>query len=211
MPWASVNGAELYYELHGHGPPLLLSHSGWNDARQWDPVLPALARRWQVVLYDRRGCGRSRSPTDRYTWELWRDDLRALMDRLGIEAAYVGGCSYGALLSLELALAWPERVRALILESVTPDGIPEGGGPRLVSFPARAGDLRRITAPTLVIQGEDDPHWPPPVAQRLADGIPGAELVVVPGGGHVPHLDEPALFLRAVESFLSRLEGAGGK
>ncbi len=98
-------------------------------------------------------------------------------------------------------------MRALILESASPDGI-TGTGPDLVPFPARAGELNRIEAPTLIIQGEFDPFWPPAVGERLQQGIAGSELRVVENAGHVPHLDDPALFNRTVEEFLRRVEGA---
>ncbi len=58
------------------------------------------------------------------------------------------------------------------------------------------------------MQGEFDPFWPPPVAERMQMGIEGSELLVVPGAAHVPHLDDPALFNRSVEEFLSVVEGA---
>jgi len=208
VPHAEVNGARLYYEEHGEGVPLVLSHGGWTDTDHWLPTVGPLSRHWRVVLWDRRGCGRSSDPGEGHTWELWRDDLRGLLDHLEIDSAYAGGCSYGALLSLELALAWPRTVRALVLESGSPDGI-AGAGPDVVQFRARAQELHRITVPTLIVQGEFDPSWPPPVAERLQRGIAGSELVVVAGAGHVPHLDDPALFGRTVEEFLLRVEGAG--
>ena len=208
MPHAEVNGARLYYEVHGEGVPLVLSHGGWTDTNHWLPNAVPLSRHWRVVLWDRRGCGRSSDSGEGQTWELWRDDLRGLLDHLGIDSAYLGGCSYGALLSLELALEWPRMVRALVLESGSPDGI-AGAGPDVIYFPPRAQELQRITAPALIVQGEYDPFWPPPVGQRMQRGIAGSELVVVPGAGHVPHLDDPALFNRTVEDFLLRVEGAG--
>jgi pimeloyl-ACP methyl ester carboxylesterase len=208
MPHAEVNGARLYYEEHGEGFPLVLSHGGWTDTDHWLPNAGPLSGRWRVVLWDRRGCGRSSDPGEPHTWQLWRDDLHGLLDHLGIESAYAGGCSYGALLALELALEWPRAVRALVLESASPDGI-AGAGPEVIPFPARAGELHRIAVPALIVQGEYDPFWPPPVGERMRRGIAGSELLVVPGAGHVPHLDDPALFNRAVEEFLRRVERAG--
>lgn len=207
MPHAEVNGARIYYEAHGEGAPLVLSHGGWTDTSQWLPNVGPLSRRFQVVTWDRRGCGRSSDPGECHTAQIWSDDLRGLLAQLRIESAYVGGNSYGALLSLELALEWPDLVRALILESGTPDGI-VGSGPDLVPFPARSGDLHRVNVPTLIVQGEFDPFWPPPVAERMRKGIEGSELLVVPGAAHVPHLDDPALFNRSVEEFLLAVEGA---
>lgn len=63
-------------------------------------------------------------------------------------------------------------------------------------------DLARITAPTLVLHGEHDDLIPLPNAGRLAAGIPGAELRVYPGTGHMPHLERPAEFLRDLRGFL---------
>ena len=209
MGYVQANGAELYYETYGSGRPLVLSHGGWTDTTHWSPNVSGLARRWQVIVYDRRDCGRSPGPGGAHSWQLWRDDLRGLLEALAIESAYVGGCSYGALISLELALDRPQMATALILESGTPDGI-AGSGPELVPFPSRAADLGRIRVPTLIVQGEYDPFWPPPVAERLQQGIAGSELLVVPGAGHVPHLDDPELFNRAVESFLLRVEANAG-
>ena len=206
MPNAEINGAQIYYELHGQGFPLVLSHGGWTDTSHWMPNIGPLSLRWQVVLWDRRGCGRSSDPGEGHSWQVWRDDLRGLLDHLEIEDAYVGGCSYGALLSLELALEWPQLVRALVLESASPDGI-AGSGPDVVFFPARAGDLHRIKAPALIVQGELDPFWPPPVAERLQRGVAVSRLLVVAGAGHVPHLDNPDLFNRTVEGFLAEVEG----
>jgi len=208
MPHAEVNGARLYYEEHGQGVPLVLSHGGWTDTDHWLPNASPLSRRWRVVLWDRRGCGRSSDPGEPHTWQLWRDDLRGLLDHLGIESAYVGGCSYGALLALELALEWPRAVRALVLESGSPDGI-AGAGPEVIQFPARASELHRIAVPALIVQGEYDPFWPPPVGERMRLGIAGSEMLIVEGAGHVPHLDDPALFNPVVEEFLLRVEGAG--
>src|SRR3989304_1183562 len=48
----------LYYEVHGEGVPLVLSHGGWTDTNHWLPNAGRLSRRWRVVLWDRRGCGR---------------------------------------------------------------------------------------------------------------------------------------------------------
>ena len=207
MPYAEVNGARLYYETYGQGKALVLSHGGWTDTTHWQPNLLALSRHWRVVVYDRRGCSRSTAPGDSHSYQVWRDDLFGLMQHLELGSAYVGGCSYGAMLSLELALAYPQMAAALILESGTCEGL-SGSGPGLVPFPRRTDDLSKIRVPTLIIQGELDPYFPPSVAETMQRGIAGSELVIVPGTGHVPHLEEPALFNRVVEGFLLRLEGA---
>ena len=65
-------------------------------------------------------------------------------------------------------------------------------------------DLGRIRAETLVITGRDDFICGPAAAQVLADGIPGAEVVIVEAAGHMLHLEQPAAYSAAVEAFLSR-------
>lgn len=211
MPSAQINGARIYYEVlgseEGAGIPLVLSHGGWTDTSHWLPNVGPLSRRRQVIVWDRRGCGRSDDPGEPHSAELWRDDLLGLLDHLSIQAASVGGCSYGALLALEVVFARPQLVRALVLESGTPDGV-QGQGAELVPFPARGPELHRIESPALIVQGEFDPIWPPPVAERLQRGIAGSELLIVPNAAHVPHLDDPDLFNRTVEEFLSRVERA---
>ena len=59
MPTQSVDGAVLYYEEHGSGPPLLLIHGTGAFADVWSPVLDGLSRRHRVINYDRRGFARS--------------------------------------------------------------------------------------------------------------------------------------------------------
>ncbi len=127
MPHAEINGAHIYYETRGQGRPLILSHGGWTDTSHWQPNLPALSRQWQVVVYDRRGCGRSTAPGDEHSYQLWRDDLYGLIQHLGLQRVYAGGCSYGAMLSLELALAYPQVVAVLVLESGTCEGLSGSG------------------------------------------------------------------------------------
>ena len=65
------------------------------------------------------------------------------------------------------------------------------------------GQLGEVRTPTLVLGGADDRLAPPKFQQFLADGIPGARLVVLPGAGHYPHAEQPAAFNRAVDEFLA--------
>ncbi|MDO9711673.1 alpha/beta fold hydrolase [Paracraurococcus lichenis] len=66
----------------------------------------------------------------------------------------------------------------------------------------RRDDLQRIAAPTLIIGGEKDPLAPPKTLERMRDAIRGARLVVLPGCGHLAHLEDPAGFNAAVRDFL---------
>ena len=96
---------------------------------------------------------------------------------------------------------WEERYRPLVeLERMNPEPLRQ--------FNATPFDLRpelgRIDAETLVITGRDDFICGPAAAQVLADGIPRSELVIVENAGHMLHLEQPAAYSAAVESFLAR-------
>ena len=114
MATAKVNGAELYYEESGSGPPIILSAGGLQGvASSYAPVIDTLSQEHRVVVYDRRFGGQSRSPLVVQTWDMVCDDVFGLMDALGIEQAYLGGGSFGAAISLGCAVRRPERVRAI--------------------------------------------------------------------------------------------------
>ena len=70
----------------------------------------------------------------------------------------------------------------------------------------RAAPLERIAVPTLVIAGEEDRVYPPSLARRMAERIPGAQLVVLEGCGHLSNLEQPERFNEALLAFLSKVE-----
>lgn len=111
--FAAVNGTRLYYEVAGDGPPVALVHGFTLDTRMWDDQFLPLAERYRVVRYDARGFGRSDLPTGEPYGH--QDDLRALLDHLGIGAAAVIGLSMGGGIAADYALAYPDRATALVL------------------------------------------------------------------------------------------------
>jgi pimeloyl-ACP methyl ester carboxylesterase len=117
MPLAPLENVRLYYEVHGHGPPLILAHGHACGVRSWDPQLRGLADRYRVVVYDARGHGLSEAPEEAsaYSQQHMVDDVCELMDHLGLDKAAVGGLSMGGNVVLHFAFAHPERVSALIL------------------------------------------------------------------------------------------------
>lgn len=117
MPCVDVNGVSLYYEVTGHGPPLVLAHGFACGLRMWDPQVNVLARSWRVVTYDVRGHGISEAPDDpaAYSQAISVADLRALLEHLKMRRASVGGLSMGGNIALNFALAHPDMVTALIV------------------------------------------------------------------------------------------------
>lgn len=117
MPTALVNGIEIYYEVVGEGEPLLLLAGFTCDHSVWLPVVPHLVGRHRVILMDNRGSGRSSAPDEPYTIRQMADDAAGLLDHLGVSRADIAGHSMGGQIAQELTLAYPERVRALLLLS----------------------------------------------------------------------------------------------
>lgn len=114
-----ANGQELYYEIHGSGPPLVLVMGIGYDASLWKLAqVGALAEHFTVVIFDNRDAGRSTRATEPYTTADMADDVAALLDGLGLARVSVLGLSMGGLIAQELALRHPERVDRLVLAGV---------------------------------------------------------------------------------------------
>lgn len=112
-----VNKANLYYEIHGRGEPLLMLQGWGMDITGWQYILEPLSQMFQVILLDNRGTGRSEVTPGEYTMRLLADDAAALLDHLHIEKAHVLGWSMGGMIAQELALACPSKVNRLILSA----------------------------------------------------------------------------------------------
>ena len=116
------DGTELYYEVHGDGLALLLTHGFSSTSQMWRGQIAELSRDHTLVLWDLRGHGRSSAPADPQAYH--RDaavgDIAALLDAVGARTATVGGLSLGGYLSLAFHRAHPTRVRALLVFDTGP-------------------------------------------------------------------------------------------
>ncbi|MGE5140992.1 MAG: alpha/beta fold hydrolase [Rudaea sp.] len=267
--YVDVEGGKLYYEQSGEGHPLVLVHAGIADHRMWDEQFRVFAERFRVVRYDQRGFGLSRSEAVSFSR---REDLRALLQHLGIERAHLLGLSMGGSLVTDFTLEYPDMVTALIpvaaglsghqpapgtdakaqyerereteMETLwekkeierlkemelelwvdgplqpsdrvphplrervremndlayTHDG--EGFKPQPLER-AAAGRLGEIRVPTLVIVGDLDTTSVLDACRRLAEDIPGAREVIIPGAAHMVNMERPAEFNRIVLDFLA--------
>jgi len=117
MPHAQVNGVSVYYEDHGSGLPLLLTHGYSSTGDMWRPQVEALSGRYRVIIWDMRGHGRTDSPgaPEAYSEALTVADMCELLRSLRVRRAVVGGHSLGGYMSLAFHMAHPEMVRALVL------------------------------------------------------------------------------------------------
>jgi pimeloyl-ACP methyl ester carboxylesterase len=113
MPYVHVNDVRLFYEETGAGEPLVLVHGSWSDHHNFDAVVPALARTFRVVAYDRRGHSLSERPSRPATRREQEDELALLIEALGLGPAHLVGTSFGAAIALGLATRRPDLVRTL--------------------------------------------------------------------------------------------------
>ncbi len=111
-----VDDIEIYFELYGHGDPLVLIAGTGISCAPWRIFqVPEFSKHYQVLIYDHRGLGRTDKPDMPYTTRLFASDCTGLMDALGIPKAHVMGHSMGGRVAQWLALDYPEKVRSLVL------------------------------------------------------------------------------------------------
>src|ERR1700681_1259124 len=122
MPKISRDGVKIHYEVHGGGPPLLLTHGYSSTAAMWRGQIEALSKHHKLVLWDMRGHGQSDYPDDpaAYSEALTIADMAALLDEVGARSAIVGGLSLGGYMALAFYRGHPERVRALLIIDTGP-------------------------------------------------------------------------------------------
>jgi 3-oxoadipate enol-lactonase len=144
MPYAvSSDGARIYYETAGSGPPVLLIMGLGSNAYGWYRTIPWLSERYRTIAFDNRGTGRSDVPAGAYAIPQMAADAAAVLDAAGHDGAHVVGASLGGMIAQRFALTYPERVASLVLICTT------HGGPRAVTASQEVM--------TGLVQGGDDP------------------------------------------------------
>lgn len=119
MASLTINSHQIYYDLQGRGPRVTLLHHATASSRNWRRLVPSLAGRFQTLVYDRPGFGRSSALADWPLDYLDQDvaDLSALFDALSIDQTALVGHSDGAALALLTAARHPQRVRCVVAEA----------------------------------------------------------------------------------------------
>jgi len=122
MPKIDRDGVKIHYEVHGSGPPLILTHGYSSTSEMWRGQIEALSKDHKLVLWDMRGHGQSDYPDDpkAYSEALTVADITTLLDAIGANSAIVGGLSLGGYMSLAFYRAYPARVRALLIIDTGP-------------------------------------------------------------------------------------------
>jgi esterase len=141
-----LNGVNLYYEDRGAGAPIVLIHGCGGSALGFADAVTELAKLGRVTAYDRRGCARSERPEpyERTSVAEHTDDAAALLDALEATPAIVIGRSYGGTIAADLALHYPDRVRAVVM--LEPDAPRELAPNAAAWIDALAERLRDVAA-----------------------------------------------------------------
>ncbi|KAJ9611216.1 hypothetical protein H2200_004399 [Cladophialophora chaetospira] len=124
MPYLNRDGVRLYYEVHGSGPPLILTHGYSSTSAMWAGQITALSKNFKLIIWDMRGHGASDYPSDQslYSEPHTVEDIAAILDEVNGPGsqAIVGGLSLGGYMSLAFYRVHPERVRALLIIDTGP-------------------------------------------------------------------------------------------
>ncbi len=258
----------IYSEVAGEGPAIALVHEGICDSRVWDPQWETFTRGHRVLRHDMCGFGRSPLEAGRFAHAR---DLIELLGQHGFERTALVGGSLGGRVALEVAIARPDLVSALVLvapglpghdwsEEVTsgwaeeeaaletgdldtaveinlrtwvdgprrsPEQVDPGVRAKVAEMQRRAFELQlpfeetaeeellvtdladrvgEITAPTLLVVGDEDVSDMHAIADRLVAEIPGARRATIAGAAHVPSMERPAEFDELVLGFLEGVQ-----
>lgn len=169
---ARVNGIRIWYAVFGRGRPVLLLHGGIANSDYWGNQVRALDKRYQVIVMDSRGHGRSTRNEKAYSYDLMASDVLGLIDHLKIRKAAIVGWSDGAIIGLDIAMHHPERVSELFAFAANsdPSGVADiAKSPVFNGFIARAGEEYQRLSPTptqykafvdqITKMWETQPHW----------------------------------------------------
>src|SRR5262245_24796088 len=120
-----LRGITLYYEVEGHGPPLLLLHGGAGNGMQFEKQRPEFAKTHRLIVPDSRAQGRSTDRPGPLTYHDMAEDMVALLDSLAIPRIDVMGWSDGGDVGLDLAIHHPGRIVHLVTfgANASPDGM----------------------------------------------------------------------------------------
>jgi pimeloyl-ACP methyl ester carboxylesterase len=229
-----VRGRVVRWRVAGSGPPVVLVHGLGGTWRWWRPVLPPLATRYACHLLDVPRFGATLRPDGLADWlAAWMEVARVAPARVvghslgGAAVARLAGLRPDAVEALALAapvgvptgrrvagyalpLAAALRGRhPRFLGRLAADALRTGPHALLrgALYAARADvreQARAIRAPTLLVWGERDPLIPFALAEEWRRAVPAARLVVLPGAGHVPMVERPEAFARALVEFLDQ-------
>lgn len=145
MGFAESGSARIFYSVHGKGVPVILLHGGMGNGDHFSSQVLALRDKFQLIVVDTRGHGRSTHPRGKLSYHLMAGDVIAVMEKLKLESAAVVGWSDGGAIGLDLAVLAPERVSRLFVLGTNYDAKgskPRRGKPPSATFNAYTAKCR---------------------------------------------------------------------
>jgi pimeloyl-ACP methyl ester carboxylesterase len=121
MPWQYIHGLEIYYEVSGSGPPVMLIHGLGSSLQDWENQIPILSKKFQVITVDLRGHGKSGRHTGPFTITQFAEDTAALLGKIGAEPVNLVGISMGGMVAFQLSLDCPDLVEKLVVVNTLPE------------------------------------------------------------------------------------------
>ena len=215
------NGIGIGYKLVGSGEPLVMIMGLGDTMDHWQPgIISALSKSYQLIIMDNRGMGYSTTNDTTFSYQLFADDVIALLDALKVKKTNVLGYSMGSTITQKLLLQYPQRFNKAVIHATTADG----------SNVAKLLKNSTVTnvPPTVLRQLEATTHWKTPLeklrniqnqvllivgtadttvgdesSKTIASAIPGAWLVQFKNATHQLMYEAPDEFSRIVLLFLA--------
>ena len=229
--WASVNGHPMYYEIHGHGSPLIMLHGGGDSvAGSFSQQIDVLARNHRVIAPEQVGQGHTPDVDSELSYSQMMEDTAALMRQLQVSGADVVGWSDGGNIALMLAARYPDLVRRVVISgaNISPDGLRAGeiDAIRTAARESPAGQssidnklntlwltsptpaelsvdvLSHIEQPVLVISGDHDVIRLEHTL-KIYHALPHAQLYVLPDTQHGTFAERPQWVNPVLQWFLN--------
>jgi pimeloyl-ACP methyl ester carboxylesterase len=212
MPKASVNGVALYYEETGAGAPIVFVHEFAGDYRSWHLQVRFFARRYRCIAFNARGYPPSDVPSDvaAYSQQRAVDDIKGIVDHLGLAKAHICGLSMGGYATLMFGLSYPERALSLTVAGCGYGSVPAAraafhSDSELVARRFEQEGMARVAAvyaqgPTRVQFIDKDPHGWQEFHDQLAAGSATGHALTLRG----VQLTRPSVF--DLEKEMGRLE-----
>ncbi len=120
MPYFKNSEANIYYELHGSGPIILMLAGMASDSKSWQFILPYMIKHYRLIVFDNRGCGRTETNGKSFDLKNLAKDAFGLLEYLKYDKVHVIGHSMGGMIAQEMALMQAEKIDKLVLASSSP-------------------------------------------------------------------------------------------
>jgi 3-oxoadipate enol-lactonase len=145
VPFAPINGIQLYYESHGKGPAVVFAHGAGGNHLSWWQQVPYFARRFRCITFDHRAFGLTRDGhgEDRLGRRMFHEDLRALLDYLEIDDVRIVAQSMGGRTAVGFAWRNPGRCKGMVLAGTTGGAVDDEI--RALQAKHRDSDIGRMT------------------------------------------------------------------